>query len=75
MMPRNLKRRVEVLVPVPDPALAREVKRIFDTHFADTVKRRWLRPDGTYVRAQPENSYEPLSSQDWLIENRGVWHD
>lgn len=74
MMPRNLNRRVEVLFPVPDPGLAREVKRIFDIHFADTVKGRWLCPDGTYLRARPEGSAEPLSSQDWLIRNMGVWH-
>ena len=74
MMPRNLKRRVEALFPVPDPALALEVKRIFDVHFADTVKGRWLCPDGTYLRARPGGETEPLSSQDWLIVNRGVWH-
>jgi polyphosphate kinase len=74
MMPRNLKRRVEVLFPVPDPSLVREVKRIFDIHFADTVKGRWLCPDGTYLRARPGGEIEPLSSQDWLIANRGVWH-
>ncbi|NVO66948.1 polyphosphate kinase 1 [Methanofollis tationis] len=74
MMPRNLNRRVEVLFPVPDPAIALEVKRIFDIHFADTVKGRWLCPDGTYLRARPEGETEPLSSQDWLITNRGVWH-
>jgi polyphosphate kinase len=74
MMPRNLKRRVEVLIPVPDPTIAREVKRIFDVHFADTVKGRWLLPDGTYIHARPEGSAVPLSSQEWLIGNRGVWH-
>ncbi|TAJ45502.1 polyphosphate kinase 1 [Methanofollis fontis] len=74
MMPRNVKRRVEVLFPVPDPRIAAELKEIFDVHFGDTVKGRWLRPDGGYERAVPEAGADPLSSQDWLIANRGIWH-
>ncbi|MDK2974326.1 MAG: polyphosphate kinase [Methanofollis sp.] len=74
MMPRNLKKRVEVLFPVPDRAIALEVKKIFDIHFADTVKGRWMQPDGAYIRAEPDGGTEPLSSQDRLIRERGVWH-
>jgi polyphosphate kinase len=66
-MPRNLDRRVEVAFPVLDPALQAEVRAILDVQLADTVKARFLRPDGTSERiaAPPESS---LRSQDRLYE-------
>jgi polyphosphate kinase len=37
MMPRNLDRRVEVLVPVVDPALTEELAHVIDVELADDV--------------------------------------
>ena len=49
LMPRNLDRRVEVLFPVEDRALASWLmKTIVPVHLDDTVKNRVLHPDGTY---------------------------
>lgn len=49
-MPRNLDRRVELVVPVLDPAHRERLGRILDTLLADNVKARELRPDGTLVK-------------------------
>jgi polyphosphate kinase len=53
-MPRNLDRRIELLVPVEDPALKSRLMRILETYFEDNVKARVLRSDGTYVRVKPK---------------------
>ena len=75
LMPRNLMARVEVLYPVLDKDLMRRIKeKILLIHFADNVKARMLLPDGSYVLV-PKDGRKPLRSQEWFIENRGIWHD
>ena len=75
LMPRNLKARVEVLYPVLDKDLMRRIRdKILLIHFADNVKARLLLPDGTYVHVLKDGR-KPLRSQEWFIENRGIWHD
>jgi polyphosphate kinase len=49
-MPRNLDRRVELLVPVSDPDHRARLGRILDTLFADNVKARELKADGSLVK-------------------------
>jgi len=49
-MPRNLDRRVELMIPVEHPACRRRVIEIIKTHCDDTVKSWTLLADGTYVR-------------------------
>ncbi len=75
LMPRNLMARVEVLYPVLDKDLMRRIRdKILLVHFADNVKARMLLPDGSYVHV-PKDGRKPLRSQEWFIENRGIWHD
>ena len=51
LMPRNLDRRVEVLVPLLSPHLILRVqKEIFGGYLADTVKSRKMLPDGSYKK-------------------------
>ena len=50
-MPRNLDRRIELLVPVEDARCRKAVVEILKTSFADTAKGRILQPDGTWTRA------------------------
>jgi len=50
MMPRNLDRRVEVLVPVEQPRLKQELTAVFDSAFADTESSWELGADGTWTR-------------------------
>jgi polyphosphate kinase len=48
-MPRNLDRRVELLVEVDDPASRERLTQVLETCFRDNVKARQLLADGTYV--------------------------
>jgi polyphosphate kinase len=75
MMPRNLKRRVEVLFPVLDEEYRRRlVDEILPIHLKDNMKSRDMLPDGTYVKRKIAKGEEKVHSQDWLIKNRGSWH-
>ena len=49
-MPRNLDRRVELVVPVSDPEHRVRLGQILDTLFADNVKSRELRSDGSLMK-------------------------
>lgn len=60
-MPRNLDRRVELLVPVESLLARGRLIEILECHFRDNVKASKLLPDG---------SYEPLSSQSSKAEFR-----
>ena len=65
-MPRNLDRRVELLVPVESPSLRRRLMHILSLYFKDTVKARELKPDGIYHRRQPTAQHPPFRSQEAL---------
>ena len=49
-MKRNLESRVEVLVPVEDPALRQELRAILDTQLAPKRGAWEMQPDGSYVQ-------------------------
>jgi polyphosphate kinase len=61
-MPRNLDRRVELLVEVDEPRSRQRLIEILDTCFLDTAKARFLQADGTHHRAKPGR--EPQRSQE-----------
>ena len=67
-MPRNLDRRVELLVPVEDKDCHRRLIEILDVCFIDSVKGKVLNTDGSYSAMQPEAGAEPISSQKLLFE-------
>jgi polyphosphate kinase len=50
LMSRNLNRRVELMFPVEDAALKKQLTSIVELSLSDNVKRRDATPDGTYVR-------------------------
>ena len=62
-MPRNLDKRIELLVPVEEPEIKNSLIEILDTYFEDTVKCQILQPDGTYVRAETGKNEKPVQSQ------------
>ncbi|MDG6229707.1 MAG: polyphosphate kinase 1, partial [Candidatus Thermoplasmatota archaeon] len=75
MMDRNLERRVEVLLEIPDKRLKSEIiEHMLNIHINDTIKARYLLPDGSWKRTIPSEKDKRLNSQDWLIQNRGIWH-
>jgi polyphosphate kinase len=51
LMPRNLDRRVEAVVPVTDAVLRERLSHILEILLADDVLAWELRPDGTWQRA------------------------
>jgi polyphosphate kinase len=53
-MPRNFRRRVELMFPIEEPALRERIsEQILAIVLSDNVKSRELLPDGTYRRIQP----------------------
>ena len=64
-MPRNFRRRVEILFPIEDPRLQnRIVEGILGVVLSDNVKARELGPDGVYRRvAAPESGAPVVRSQ------------
>ncbi len=68
LMPRNLVRRVEVLFPVTDPALVRDLRDdILETYLRDNVRARRMRADGSYERISPAPGDARLDSQAELL--------
>ena len=65
-MPRNLDRRIELLVPVEDPAARNRLIAILATYFHDTVKTRRLLTDGSYQWVKAAAAQRPLRSRDVL---------
>jgi len=59
LMPRNLNRRVEVLVPIEHPRHTEWLDRVIDTALADDVVAWELRSDDSWVRVGPEGEFEP----------------
>ncbi|MEY2580636.1 MAG: polyphosphate kinase [Ilumatobacteraceae bacterium] len=53
-MPRNLDRRIEVLVPVEHPKHQAWLEHVFATQFADDVVRWEMEGDGSWLRSGPE---------------------
>jgi polyphosphate kinase len=63
-MPRNLNRRVEVVVPIEDPGFKTYLKDVvLAAYLRDNVKARLLTPDGSYIRVPRPNGEELFDSQ------------
>ncbi len=59
-MPRNFRRRVELMFPIEDARLkSRLVDSILGVYLSDNMKARVLQADGTYTRVQPSGPREP----------------
>ena len=63
-MPRNLDRRVELLVAVDDEPCRQKLVDILETCFKDTVKARVLQADGSYARPGDANRKDAFRSQE-----------
>ncbi|MBW3627106.1 MAG: RNA degradosome polyphosphate kinase [Actinobacteria bacterium] len=63
LMPRNLDRRVEAVVPVGDPELQRRLQEILDVNLSDDQLAWELQPDGGWRKVPPGdgvNTHEAL---------------
>jgi polyphosphate kinase len=70
LMPRNIDRRVEILFPVENAKLIRDLRDdVLKTYMSDTAKARLLLPDGHYERIKPEGKHAPINSQERLLNH------
>jgi polyphosphate kinase len=67
-MPRNLDRRVELLVPVGDSTCKRRLLTILETCFRDTSNAWQLQASGEYVRRQAELGQPTVRMQSTLYQ-------
>ena len=62
-MPRNLDKRVELMVPVLSDSPKRRLQKILKLYFKDNVKAHMLMPDGAYLRCRSEGKSARIRSQ------------
>jgi polyphosphate kinase len=55
LMPRNLDRRVEAVVPVSDPGLKKEVEQFLELELSDDTLAWELARDGTWTKVRGGN--------------------
>jgi polyphosphate kinase len=69
LMTRNLNQRVEILFPVENPALVRDVyKNILEVYLCDNVKARLMNSDGSYTRLTPGSNEAAKNVQEIFIK-------
>ncbi len=71
-MPRNLERRVEVIVPVEDRLLQKRLHALLDTCLADNRQAWELHADGTYVQRTPGDEPEVATHRKLLRDPWGL---
>jgi polyphosphate kinase len=67
-MPRNLSRRIELMIPVENGTIQKRLLAILKTALSDNVKARVMQPDGSYKKetSSPKN---PIRSQEQLLKD------
>lgn len=69
-MPRNLDRRVEVLVPVENATVHEQVMgQIMNANLRDVAQSWLLQSDGTYFRAAGFDSKDAFSAHEYFMTN------
>jgi polyphosphate kinase len=72
-MPRNFRRRVEIMFPIESPSLRRRVvDGLLGVLLADNAKARELQPDGTYRRVRAPGANEPTIRSQVEFENMAI---
>jgi polyphosphate kinase len=67
-MPRNLDRRVEVVVPIADPAIGKDLQEILGIMLADNRHAWDLKADGRYVQRRLVSDHPDQNAQKLLME-------
>ena len=67
-MKRNLESRVEVVVPVEDDGLRKELRTLLDIQLNDRRNVWEMQPDGSFVQLIPADEAERKGCQQQAIE-------
>jgi polyphosphate kinase len=67
LMKRNLDHRIEVLVPIENARLQKEIETVLDSAFADEANTWVLAPDGSWSRLTPGKPEKPYSHHEALM--------
>lgn len=73
LMPRNLDRRVEVLVPIDHPKHREWLDQVLEFDLADDIVRWELQPDDTWTRCGDLDVFEPDAQERmyrWAVERQ-----